>query len=171
MSKKTTISDADRTLFRNTIGKVQPLKDRSTHHNKHHTHLSHVKSKPFSIDLSMQGVHKLKSDDYQSYARSHLDKQIFKNLRTGKFTIDAILDLHGLNIAQAKTILPKFIHQSIKRHYRCVCIIHGKGIRSETLYPIMKNNVDSWLRQLDDVLAFCSALPKHGGTGAVYVLL
>jgi hypothetical protein len=31
--------------------------------------------------------------------------------------------------------------------------------------------VNSWLRQMDAVLAFCSARPNDGGTGAVYVLL
>ena len=36
---------------------------------------------------------------------------------------------------------------------------------------ILKGCVDHWLRELDVVRAFHSAQPRHGGTGAVYVLL
>ena len=36
---------------------------------------------------------------------------------------------------------------------------------------MLKIKVNSWLRQKDQVLAFCSARPQDGGTGAVYVLL
>ena len=54
---------------------------------------------------------------------------------------------------------------------RCVRIVHGKGLSSEGKLPVLKVKVNSWLRQKDDVLAFCSARPQDGGTGAVYVLL
>jgi DNA-nicking Smr family endonuclease len=36
---------------------------------------------------------------------------------------------------------------------------------------VLKGKVDRWLRQRDDIIAFCSARPVDGGTGAVYVLL
>jgi len=49
--------------------------------------------------------------------------------------------------------------------------VHGKGRRSRQPGPVLKGLVDHWLRQRDDVLAFCSARPADGGTGAVYVLL
>jgi DNA-nicking Smr family endonuclease len=54
---------------------------------------------------------------------------------------------------------------------RCVRIIHGKGKSSEGKLPVLKGKVNSWLRQRDEVIAFCSARPSDGGTGAVYVLL
>jgi DNA-nicking Smr family endonuclease len=38
-------------------------------------------------------------------------------------------------------------------------------------YPILKNEVNEWLRQIELVLAFCSARPEDGGRGAVYALL
>jgi len=37
--------------------------------------------------------------------------------------------------------------------------------------PVLKIKVNSWLRQKAQVLAFCSARPQDGDTGAVYVLL
>jgi len=53
----------------------------------------------------------------------------------------------------------------------CVKIIHDKGLRSRTHGPVLKRLVDSLLRRRADVLAFASAAPAEGGTGAVIVLL
>jgi DNA-nicking Smr family endonuclease len=36
---------------------------------------------------------------------------------------------------------------------------------------VIKHVVDLWLRRIDEVVAFASARPADGGTGAVYVLL
>jgi len=52
-----------------------------------------------------------------------------------------------------------------------VRIIHGKGYGSREQAPVLKNSLNSWLRQHPDVLAFSSTRPEHGGTGAVHVLL
>jgi DNA-nicking Smr family endonuclease len=52
-----------------------------------------------------------------------------------------------------------------------VRIIHGKGLSSAGKLPVLKGKVDAWLRQMDAVLAFCSARRNDGGTGALYVLL
>ncbi len=49
--------------------------------------------------------------------------------------------------------------------------MHGKGHGSLHKLPVLKTKVQGWLRQRDEVLAFCSARPVDGGTGAVYVLL
>ncbi len=81
------------------------------------------------------------------------------------------IDLHGLNGAAAKQQLVNFLQASISAGHRCVHIIHGKGYRSQDDHPILKNNINRWLRQHKDVQAFCSAAPRHGGAGAVYVLL
>ena len=58
----------------------------------------------------------------------------------------------------------------------CVRIIHGKGMHGSGSIasrdvPVLKNLVDRLLRQRADVLAFHSAPPAQGGTGAVLVLL
>jgi len=52
-----------------------------------------------------------------------------------------------------------------------VKIIHGKGLRSRAPGPVLKRLVDGMLRRRGDVLAFASAAPASGGTGAVVVLL
>ena len=67
--------------------------------------------------------------------------------------------------------LAAFLDRCGHRGARCVHIIHGKGHGSSNQGPVLKNKVNAWLRQREEVLAFCSAQPKDGGTGAVYVLL
>jgi DNA-nicking Smr family endonuclease len=52
-----------------------------------------------------------------------------------------------------------------------VRIVHGKGLRSKAAGPVLKNLTDRMLRRRDDVIAFASARPAQGGTGAVVVLL
>jgi DNA-nicking Smr family endonuclease len=52
-----------------------------------------------------------------------------------------------------------------------VRIIHGKGLRSGPSGPVIKRRIGRWLRRRNEVLAYCSARPVDGGTGAIYLLL
>jgi DNA-nicking Smr family endonuclease len=97
-------------------------------------------------------------------------KSVIKKLRTGKLALDATLDLHGLTVDEARLHLIDFMDECRQFGYRHVIIIHGKGFRSQDK-PVIKPMVNRWLREAPEVLAFCSAQPKDGGTGAVYVLL
>lgn len=105
-----------------------------------------------------------------SYCSVNLSKLRFHQLKKGTIPWQAKLDLHGLNSASAKTCLLNFLSQQSMQDHRCILIIHGKGsLNGEA--PILKNLVNHWLQQLPQVLAFHSAQPQHGGTGALYLLL
>ncbi|WP_369691876.1 Smr/MutS family protein [Spiribacter salilacus] len=106
-----------------------------------------------------------------AYARPGLKKQTLRRLRRGEFSVMAELDLHGQTVEPARRLVADFINECRERRLGCVRIIHGKGRRSANTGPVLKVVVDRWLRQRDDVLAFCSARPVDGGTGALYVLL
>jgi len=97
-------------------------------------------------------------------------KSVLKKLRTGKLGVDSTQDLHGLTVEEARLQLADFLEECRQFGYRHVIIVHGKGFRSQSK-PVIKPLVNRWLRQAEEVLAFCSAQPKDGGTGAVYVLL
>jgi DNA-nicking Smr family endonuclease len=84
--------------------------------------------------------------------------------------VELELDLHGLTVSYAREMLLEFLRACRQRRVRCVQIVHGKG-KSSDRQPILKHKLNLWLRQWEDVLAFCSARPRDGGTGAVYVLL
>jgi len=105
------------------------------------------------------------------FLRSGLPSQLLRKLRRGHWVIQDQLDLHGLRSDEARRLLADFLAQALKDGYRCVCLIHGKGLRSENREPVLKRKVGNWLAQRDEVLAFVQARPEDGGGGAVVVLL
>lgn len=105
------------------------------------------------------------------FRRPHVPEAVLLKLRRGQFAVDAEIDLHGLNAAQAKHALRDFIVEAAARHWRCVRVIHGKGRRSGPRGPVLKTIVFHWLQRSNHVLAFGSARPVDGGSGALYVLL
>jgi DNA-nicking Smr family endonuclease len=106
-----------------------------------------------------------------AFHRPDISRNVIRQLRRGKYAIQAEIDLHGLTVSEAQTELRSFITECVDRNLRCIRVVHGKGLRSGDKGPVLKANVNYWLPNWDDVLAFCSALPRHGGTGAIYVLL
>jgi DNA-nicking Smr family endonuclease len=108
--------------------------------------------------------------DILSFSRSGLQHKVLKKLRQGKNPIEHALDLHGLTVEQARGELLEFLGECEAAGMRHAIIVHGKGFRSKDK-PVIKPMVNRWLRAADNVLACHSALPKDGGSGAVYVLL
>lgn len=96
---------------------------------------------------------------------------VLRRLRRGQFHIEANLDLHGHNRHQAQAALHEFIAECLYHGQHCVRIVHGKGNGSPNSGPVLKRLLDSWLRRRKEVLAYCSARPADGGSGALYLLL
>lgn len=111
------------------------------------------------------------AEEYLLFSRSGVQQRQLQRLRRGQLPVGAELDMHGLTTASARGALAAFIAHSRDRRVRCVRIIHGKGYGSGASAPVLKNRLNIWLRQHRDVLAFCSAPARDGGTGALYVLL
>ena len=111
------------------------------------------------------------SGDSLTYCRPGVRQRTFRKLARGKFSIQDELDLHGMTVVEARQTLADFIAHAIARDFTCVRVVHGKGLGSGLAGPVLKRHVDGWLRRWDEVLAFASTRPNHGGTGAIYVLL
>ena len=109
--------------------------------------------------------------DVLSYRREALSPRAFQRLKRGQFSVQDELDLHGATALQAEGLLRRFLADAHAHDHGCVRVIHGKGQRSDGDAPVLKNLVDRLLRQRSDVMAFHSAPPTQGGTGAVLVLL
>ena len=122
-------------------------------------------------DLFSDEGDQVQSDEQLLFYRSGIQRGTLKKLRKGQIPIEAELDLHGYTVAEARVELTEFIHFAIEGAIRCVRIIHGRGKGSYGNQPILKQKVNHWLRQRDEVLAFCSAINQDGGTGALYLLL
>ncbi len=105
------------------------------------------------------------------FARPGVTAAALRKLRRGHWVIQAQLDLHGLTREMARLELAGFLLRCRQAGFRCVRIIHGKGLRSPNKEPVLKGKVRSWLMQRDEVLAFCQAPKVEGGGGAALVLL
>jgi DNA-nicking Smr family endonuclease len=95
------------------------------------------------------------------------------DLRSGRFAVQAHIDLHGLNLQEARFTLEEFLLESVRVGFTCVRVIHGRGRHSQT-HAVLKEYVQRWLctrRMSRHVIAYTSARRCDGGGGAVYVLL
>ena len=106
-----------------------------------------------------------------AYRRPELPERVFKSLKRGQFSVRDEIDLHALRVIEAEALLKRFLNQARQETSACVRVIHGKGLHSPDSPPLLKAMVDRVLRHRGDVLAFASAPPTQGGTGAVLVLL
>jgi DNA-nicking Smr family endonuclease len=113
----------------------------------------------------------LETGEELRYLRNGVGEQALRKLRRGYWVIQDELDLHGLTVEEARTLLGEFLARCARRGLRCVRIIHGKGLRSPNREPVLKRRVAGWLVQREDILAFCQARSADGGSGAVVVLL
>ena len=170
------VNKQDSSLFLESIGKVTPIKSdkRSIVPTQKPKPYPKKKTPHIADKLTLaqtEPINALQAEDTFSYSAPGLQKNVLKKMRRGHYGLDAELDLHNLTSAEAKRELIKFLHFCEQDGCRCVRIIHGKGYRSENNLPVLKNDLNLWLRQHQEVQAFCSAAQKDGGAGAVLVLL
>ena len=177
MANRKTISDADRQMFRDAIGDVRRLED-----DRHSAKGPGAKPIPRQQQLDDQAVMDellsdpseseiLETGEHLSYRKNGVQNTILRKLRRGGFSVQRELDLHGLTVENARDDVRRFLAQAQEDNLRCVQIIHGKGRRTAERAPVLKPILNHWLQRKRQVLAFCSARPEDGGTGAVYVLL
>jgi DNA-nicking Smr family endonuclease len=114
------------------------------------------------------------SDEYIEGAISGVARNIIKRLKRGQIPVQDHIDLHGLTQKDAETRVRKFLVRSHGRGLQCVLIVHGRGINSPDSIPVLKERLPVWMNRgpaRKIVMAFASARPYDGGTGAIYVLL
>jgi len=105
------------------------------------------------------------------WLRSGLQKRVLTRLRRGHWRVQDEIDLHRMNSDAATRTIRAFVDEALTHERRLVKIIHGKGLRSGPGGPRLKTLTARVLSRHPDVMAFASAPPADGGTGAVYVLL
>ena len=121
--------------------------------------------------LSTEAVDIVDSDQALLFAAPGVQLKVIKRLRQGHISWEQGIDLHGFNIDTARDELSQFIRSSFHQQCHVVLVVHGKAYSQSGQQPLLKSYANDWLRQLPEVLAFCSAQAKDGGTGALYVLL
>ncbi|HCS26587.1 MAG TPA: DNA endonuclease SmrA [Spongiibacteraceae bacterium] len=106
-----------------------------------------------------------------SYQGAGVQHGVFRKLKQGSYEHEARLDLHRMTVEQARREVFSFINEAEQLSLRSLLIVHGKGLGSQAQGAVLKSYLNAWLPQLPSVLAYVSAQPRHGGVGAVYVLL
>ncbi len=107
----------------------------------------------------------------ESYVAPGVDRRELRKLRRGDYAPDLRLDLHGLMAAEAVARVTRLLESAPGRRPHCLCVVHGRGLRSAGNVAVLKPRVRQYLRSHRSVLAFSDAPPNDGGPGAVYVLL
>jgi len=103
--------------------------------------------------------------------RGGVDSRTLKKLASGQIRPTRRLDLHGHYLLDAYQAIRAFVEQSQQQEHKCVLIIHGKGKGAHREMGVIKQNISQFLADISAVLAFHTALPRDGGSGACYVLL
>jgi len=121
--------------------------------------------------LSDQFVLDVGPEDFLLWQGNGVQESQLRRLKAGQIPFDGSIDLHGMSVEKARSNLWEFLAEAVRLEVRCVRVTHGKSNRLDGRKPMLKSHANTWLRQHERVLAFSSCLPKHGGTGAMYVLL
>lgn len=170
------LSEEDIALFRESVGGVQPLEDDSADVQRPPppamARFRRRDDQAVLRDAMQEDPDEIpETGEELRFERPGLRRDILKRLRRGRIPVRDHLDLHGLNWRDARETVSVFLAECHERRIDCVRIVHGKGLRSGNTGPVLKAKLNSWLRKRSDVLAFCSARPNDGGTGAIYVLI
>ncbi|WP_368301034.1 DNA endonuclease SmrA [Kluyvera sichuanensis] len=164
----------DKSLFLDAMEDVQPLKQ------CHDVHWQ-----PARNTRARQQIDTLQLDNFLTtgfldivplatpleFKLEGLQTGVLDKLRLGKYSQQASLNLLHQPVEKCRQSLFAFIHQAQKENLRNVLIIHGKGKEDNSHANIIRSYLARWLTEFDEVQAFCSALPHHGGSGACYVAL
>lgn len=171
------VDDEDSRLFREAIGEVRrfdpvaspPAAERPAPH----PHMFDADEAAVANELLDTAFDPalLEMGEELSYLRDGYPPKWLRQLKRGQFSVQDDLDLHQMNAAAAQASIVAFLAEARQHGWRCVRIVHGKGLRSKAAGPVLKGLTDRMLRRRDDVIAFASARPAQGGTGAVIVLL
>ncbi len=177
MNEKT----SDTQLFRELIGDVSPLKDparvplaNTPEKTPGLKERRRAAARELSGDVnplaSEEFVDLVHPRDILAFKRDGVQHGVYKKLRLGKYAIDSRIDLHRMTVSQARMAILTFIRDCLANDIRCCLVTHGRG-EGRDKPALLKSCVNHWLRQMPEVLAYHSAQPQHGGSGATYVLL
>ena len=172
--------EAERELFKHTVGAVHTL---NQSHSRAVMHAlrpapipkmrqqdeAAVLQESLSDDFDVDTL--LETDEALSWRRPEVGADVTRKLRRGVWAVQGQLDLHGLRSNEAREQFGAFLRSAGIKGWRCVRVIHGKGLGSPGQQPVLKDKVRRWLGQTDRVLAFVQARGADGGAGASVILL
>jgi DNA-nicking Smr family endonuclease len=172
-------AEAERHLFTRAVGQVQPIAAKPRVQVKIPAPVPRRLQQDIDDAAALQESMSdefdvstlLDVDDQMSFRRPGIGTDVTRKLRKGEWSIQGQIDLHGLRSDEARNAVGQFIRDAKRMGWRCVRVVHGKGLGSPGKEPVLKSKVQRWLVQKNEVLAFVQAKPSDGGAGALVVLL
>lgn len=172
-------AEAEKHLFAQAVGPVRPLADtgrvRLAPPTPGPRPMQHVLDEQAALQESLSDEFDVSTlldvDDQMSYRRTGIGTDVTRKLRRGDWALQGQIDLHGMRSDEAREALARFLREAHRAGWRCVRVVHGKGLGSPGKTPVLKAKVQRWLVQKSEVLAFVQARPLDGGAGALVVLL
>ncbi|MBC7649893.1 MAG: Smr/MutS family protein, partial [Vitreoscilla sp.] len=131
---------AEEEFFALAVGIVKPLPPK--HRPGERAALTLIQAAPIAVQhqLDEQAVMRealsdefdvetlLDTDDALSYRRPGIGTDVTRKLRKGGWAIQGQVDLHGLRREDAREALVDFIKDAARMGWRCVRVVHGKGL-------------------------------------------
>ncbi|SRR5260370_33032 len=162
-------------LFKAAMAGTKPIKERRAPRVMPSPKAEESKRPP-ERSLAPLGMTK-KPGPLPSLSEKTFDRDVDRALSRGKRSPEATLDLHGMTLAAAERAVARFLLESSEQGRRVVLIVTGKGLRLESGRVFggrIRAEFLGWLDRFDNrarVAGVRAAHPRHGGSGAYYVLL
>ena len=167
MSGVTPLSQSNRIIAKAPDMETRPAHPPNSNDLEALAHLSDLVSGTAEMDITF-------SDEYIEGSVKGFDRKLMQRLKDGLFPVQDYVDLHGLKKQEAESVIRDFLLRSHQLGLRCVLVVHGRGLNSENHIPVLKKRLPIWLSRgpvKKIILAFSTAKPYDGGTGAIYILL
>jgi DNA-nicking Smr family endonuclease len=181
-------------LFRAAMADVKPLKGRRKGRKRAPARKASAAVPRTKAEGSLPGQEKSPAEARTSSARPGMtgvaraatsksptvfsfDRDVDRALSKGKRVPEGKLDLHGMTLAAAERAVTTFIAEASAQNRRVVLIVTGKGLRLEggrVFGGRIRAEFPAWLERAENrtrVAGMRPAHPRHGGSGAFYVLL
>jgi DNA-nicking Smr family endonuclease len=164
---KRPLSADEKALWAKVIESVEPLDRRP----------GQASSNPDrGVDLTAFAVSQLPMRKTAPGPGTTLDRSWDRKLARGRAEPDFTIDLHGHTLTSAYDRLDRALGQAIASHARIILLITGHAPKKEG--PVTRGKiraaVGDWLaasRHSSHIAAVRGAHPRHGGRGALYIVL
>ena len=172
-------AERERRLFADAVGAVAPMAPNTRHDQTPPKPAPHARQRELDEQAALREAMSdavdveslLLTDDGLAFRRPGVGPDVVTRLRRGHWSIQGQLDLHGLRRDEAREALTSFLADAQRQSWRCLRVVHGKGLGSPGREPVLKAKVQRWLAQSAAVIAFAQASGPQGGAGALIVLL
>lgn len=150
-------------LWQAEIANTTPLGRKEPHQPKQPD-----RTEPYELDY-LYDAPNIDGHTSLHYRQKEVSNKLFRQLQSGKLTIIQRFDFHHHTTIMVHNKLNEILNTTQSNDHRCLLMVHGKGHQHAP--AVLKGYISHYLTLHPYCRAYCSALPKHGATGSIYVLI